>query len=237
MTTASIIGSFPLGPQGDGRGWRDSGGARSGRATDRERAGPNRGRKEGIMVAFLDQVIRENPASRGTETSAEVLVGPPLGAGGWSETPVNSSGTRLTLTLDGGLEGPPRPVMAPFLLTYLLGGPRPPAASSHATASAGCRTSACRGPSSSGACSAASSSEDRRRECRSTCRTPTSRPVPGRRGTAGRPRVSAHGRRACRKAGAERGPRRDGATRLDRRLIESRIVLELHAASVPHTDL
>ena len=49
-----------------------------------------------------------------------------------------------------------------------------------------------------------------------------------RRGTAGRPRVSAHGRRACRKAGAERGPRRDGATRL----IESRIVLELHAASV-----
>ena len=61
-----------------------------------------------------DQVIRENPASRGTETSAEVLVGPPLGAGGWSETPVNSSGTRLTLTLDGGLEGPPRPVMAPY---------------------------------------------------------------------------------------------------------------------------
>ena len=34
------------------------------------------------------------------------------------------------------------------------------------------------------------------------------------RGTAGRPRVSAHGRRACRKAGAKRGPRRDGATRL-----------------------
>ena len=58
-------------------------------------------------------------------------------------------------------------------------------------------------------------------------------PVPGRRGTAGRPRVSAHGCRACRKAGAKRGPRRDGATRL----IESRIVLELHAASVPHTDL
>ena len=38
---------------------------------------------------------------------------------------------------------------------------------------------------------------------------------------------------AARKEGAERGPRRDGATRL----IESRIVLELHAASVPHTDL
>jgi hypothetical protein len=39
-------------------------------------------------------VIRENPASRGTEASAEELVGPPLGAGGWSRTPVNSSGTR-----------------------------------------------------------------------------------------------------------------------------------------------
>ena len=51
-------------------------------------------------------------------------------------------------------------------------------------------------------------------------------PVPGRRGTAGRPRVSAHGRRACRKAGAKRGPRRDG----DTRLIESRIVLELQSA-------
>ena len=38
--------------------------------------------------------------------------------------------------------------------------------------------------------------------------------------------VSAHGRRACRKAGAKRGPRRDGATRL----IESRIVLELQSA-------
>ena len=66
------------------------------------------------LLTTTDQVIRENPASRGTETSAEVLVGPPLGAGGWSETPVNSSGTRLTLTLDGGLEGPPRPVMAPY---------------------------------------------------------------------------------------------------------------------------
>jgi hypothetical protein len=34
----------------------------------------------GVRPAFLsvsDQVIRENPASRGTETSAEVLVGPP----------------------------------------------------------------------------------------------------------------------------------------------------------------
>ena len=48
-------------------------------------------------------------------------------------------------------------------------------------------------------------------------------------------RVSANGRRACRKAGAERGgrPRKRGATAYR----ESRIVLELHAASVPHTDL
>ena len=53
--------------------------------------------RRGIRILFFresDQVIRENPASRGTEASAEVLVGPPLGAGGWSETPVNSSGTR-----------------------------------------------------------------------------------------------------------------------------------------------
>ena len=47
-----------------------------------------------------DEVIRENPASRGTEASAEGLVGPP-----WrmesteSRTPVHSSGTRLTLAL------------------------------------------------------------------------------------------------------------------------------------------
>ena len=41
-------------------------------------------------------------------------------------------------------------------------------------ASAACRISGCREPSSSGACSAASSSEGRRRECLSTCRTPTS---------------------------------------------------------------
>ena len=77
-------------------------------------------------------VIRENPASRGTETSAEVLVGPPLGAGGWSETPVNSSGTRLTLALGGGLEGPLRPAITPYpfpsassdhLITYLQGLP------------------------------------------------------------------------------------------------------------------
>ena len=57
-----------------------------------------------------DQVIREDPAvrsscvrGRGTETSAEVLVGPP-----WrmeSNAPVNSSGTRLTFTLDGGPMG------------------------------------------------------------------------------------------------------------------------------------
>ena len=68
---------------------------------------------------------------------------------------------------------------------------------------AGCRTSACRGPSSSGACSAASSSEDRRRECRSTCRTPTSsrtRPArdgwPTARKRARTPRVPQGGRGA-----------------------------------------
>jgi hypothetical protein len=61
------------------------------------------GTKQTTKQLTGDQVIRENPASRGTETSAEVLVGPPLGAGGWSETPVNSSGTRSA-----------------YLLTYLL---------------------------------------------------------------------------------------------------------------------
>ena len=44
---------------------------------------------------ITDQVIRENPTSRGNETSAEVLIGPPWRI--WSRTPVNSSGTRLTL--------------------------------------------------------------------------------------------------------------------------------------------
>ena len=44
------------------------------------------------LITLLDQVIREDPAGavvvracgRGTEASAEELVGPPLGAGGWS---------------------------------------------------------------------------------------------------------------------------------------------------------
>jgi len=37
-------------------------------------------------------VSRENPASRGTEASAEVLVGPPwrMLEGGWSRTPVKT---------------------------------------------------------------------------------------------------------------------------------------------------
>jgi hypothetical protein len=57
---------------------------------------------------------------------------------------------------------------------------------------------------------------------------------------AGRPRVSAHGRRACRKAGAERGPRRDGATRLieSRRLIRDslgRPVLQSSPSASPYT--
>ena len=83
---------------------------------DRKRSAAHLHQEEEEDSSSSDQVIREKPASRGTETSAEVLVGPPLGAGGWSETPVNSSGTRLTpltLALGGGLEGPPRPAMAP----------------------------------------------------------------------------------------------------------------------------
>ena len=48
----------------------------------------NRSPPSGQQRWLVSGGIRENPASRGTETSAEVLVGPPLGAGGWSETPV-----------------------------------------------------------------------------------------------------------------------------------------------------
>jgi hypothetical protein len=67
--------------------------------------------KKGTGLRNSDQVIRENPASRGTEASAEVLVGPPLGAGGWSETPVNSSGNYYLLGGGRGvsLEGRPPP--------------------------------------------------------------------------------------------------------------------------------
>ena len=75
-----------------------------------------------------------------------------------------------------------------------------------------------RAASSSGACSAASSSGDRRRDRGASAALRAVRrllPVPGRRGTAGRPRVSAHGRRACRMNTARRtrsaGPV-DGAT-------------------------
>ena len=88
------------------------------------------------------------------------------------------------------------PAAGPRHLPRVRTPPHPPGA-------AGCRTSACRGPSSSGACSAASSSEDRRRECRSTCRTPTSsstRPArdgwPAARKRARTPRVPQGGRGA-----------------------------------------
>jgi hypothetical protein len=37
------------------------------------------GQSDLLLLLQSDQVIRENPASRGTETSAEVLVGPPGG--------------------------------------------------------------------------------------------------------------------------------------------------------------
>ena len=43
---------------------------------------PAKGCKNADGSITGDQVIRENPASRGTEASAEVLVGPPLVAGG-----------------------------------------------------------------------------------------------------------------------------------------------------------
>ena len=45
------------------------------------------GQSDLLLLLQSDQVIRENPASRGTETSAEVLVGPP---GGWCRTPVKA---------------------------------------------------------------------------------------------------------------------------------------------------
>jgi hypothetical protein len=54
------------------------------------------------LSSVSDQVIRDNPASRGTETSAEVLVGPP-----WrmeSNAGQQQWYTRLTLALGGGLE-------------------------------------------------------------------------------------------------------------------------------------
>ena len=59
----------------------------------------NRARSDSVQISDFrsqsgagrcDQVIRENPASRGTETSAEVLVGPPWRMEGWCRTPVNS---------------------------------------------------------------------------------------------------------------------------------------------------
>ena len=114
------------------------------------------------------------------------------------------------------------------------------AASLHATASAGCRTSACRGPSSSGACSAATAHRWTAGASAALRAVRRLLPVPGRRGTAGRPRVSAHGRRACRKVRGSRAQGGRGA-RARRRsyglLSLTDRVIELHAASVPHTDL
>ena len=75
--------------------------------------GPHEGYKTRtwyVDILSCDQVIRENPASRGTETSAEVLVGPPLGAGGWSETPVKVRQCSLPSLL----------TYFPVLLIYLL---------------------------------------------------------------------------------------------------------------------
>ena len=52
---------------------------------------PLLGGNPGLIASSFDQVIRKDPASRGTETSAEVLVGPPGDdAGGWNRTLVHS---------------------------------------------------------------------------------------------------------------------------------------------------
>ena len=77
------------------------------------------------QLASSDQVIRENPASRGTETSAEVLVGPP------SWVPGDGVKRRSTAVVLGNAHSGRRPrgtpppgdgaVPVPFL-TYLLYG-------------------------------------------------------------------------------------------------------------------
>ena len=60
-----------------------------------------------LTASLHDQVITENPASRGTETSAEGLVGPPglvvSNAGRLTAVVLG----RLTLTLGGGPRNPP----------------------------------------------------------------------------------------------------------------------------------
>ena len=76
----------------------------AGSAANGAKAGGNPPTTYFLTYSFYgDQVIRENPASRGTETSAEVLVGPP-----WrmeSNAGQQQCGTRLTLTLDSGPGG------------------------------------------------------------------------------------------------------------------------------------
>jgi hypothetical protein len=51
--------------------------SRRGKAQSRERGGDFERTASKLSRVESDQVIRENPANRGTETSAEVLVGPP----------------------------------------------------------------------------------------------------------------------------------------------------------------
>jgi hypothetical protein len=66
-------------------------------------------KKKILLPRVSDQVIRENPASRGTETSAEVLVGP---ASALAEADgVANAGQQqwyggYPCTLDGGPMGP-----------------------------------------------------------------------------------------------------------------------------------
>ena len=55
-----------------------------------------------------DQVIRENPASRGTETHRQRFLS--VRPGGWCRTPVNSSGTRVIRVLQTAAQWVTRPV-------------------------------------------------------------------------------------------------------------------------------
>ena len=78
----------------------------------------------------MNQVIREDPASRGTETSAEVLVGPPgrmvsnAGPQQWStiHKQIDRSLSKLSTNHPPSSSQPPRPLgppPMPYLLTHL----------------------------------------------------------------------------------------------------------------------
>ena len=74
-----------------------------------------------LVVSLCDQVIRVQGRPGRCGRRACVAGAPKhrqrflsVRPGGWSRPPVNSSGTRLTLALGGGLEGPPRPAITPY---------------------------------------------------------------------------------------------------------------------------